>query len=88
MSDEDIREKFPIKTTPKIIGEPNYKAINKMRGGLYENTSAIPTALRGVQNCHTGLLMNTSVYESVATTGYTRPTETGPYAHHGTSNTS
>ena len=87
MSDEDIREKFPIKTIPKIIGDPNYKAINKMRGGLYANTAAIPTALRGVQNGHNGLLMDTSVYESVSTTGYTRPTETGPYAQHGTSDT-
>ena len=87
MSDEDIREKFPIKTTPKIIGEPNYKAINKMRGGLYANTAATHTALRGGQNGHTCLLMNTSVYLRVATTGYTRPTETGPYAQHGTSNT-
>ena len=31
--------------------------------------------------------MDTAVYESVATTGYTRPTETGLYAQHGTSDT-
>ena len=84
---EYIRAKFPIKTIPKIIGETTYKAINKMRGGLYANTAAIPTALRGVQNGHNGLLMDTSVYESVSTTGYTRPTEPGPYAQHGTGKT-
>ena len=47
MSDEDIREKFPIKTIPKIIGEPTYKATNKLMEGLYANTAAILTALRG-----------------------------------------
>ena len=31
MSVEDIRAKFPIKTIPKIIDEPTYKAINKLR---------------------------------------------------------
>ena len=87
MSDEDIREKFPIKNIPNIIGEPTYKAINKLRGGLYVNAAVIPTTLRGGQNGHTGLIMDTAVYESVATNGYTRPTETGPYAQHGTSNT-
>ena len=87
MSDEDIRKKFPIKTIPNIIGEPTYKAINKMRGGLYPNTSAIPTALRGVQNGHNGLLMDTSVYANIATTDYTIPTKTGTYAQHGTGDT-
>ena len=47
MSDEDIREKFPIKNIPNIIGEPTYKAINKLRGGLYVNAAVIPTTLRG-----------------------------------------
>ena len=44
---EDIREKFLIKTIPNIIGEPSYKAINDLRGALYENASAIPKTLGG-----------------------------------------
>ena len=44
---EDIRAKFPIKTIPKIIGEPTYKATNNLREALYANTAAIPTALVG-----------------------------------------
>ena len=44
---EDIREKFTIKTTPKIIGDPTYKAINNQREALYANASAIPTTFRG-----------------------------------------
>ena len=42
---EDIWEKFPIKTIPEIIGEPTYKAINKVREALYANASAILTTL-------------------------------------------
>ena len=30
MSVKYIRDKFPIKTTPGIIGETTYKAINKV----------------------------------------------------------
>ena len=88
MSDEDIREKFPIKTIPKIIGEPTYKAINKLMEGLYANASTIPTTLRGGRNGHIGLLVDTSVYENIATADYKRPTDPGPYEQHGTSNTS
>ena len=41
------RAKPPIKTIPKIIGEPNYKAINEMREALYANSSATSTSLGG-----------------------------------------
>ena len=44
---EYIRAKFPIKTIPKIIGDPTYKAINNQREALYANASAIPTTFRG-----------------------------------------
>ena len=59
MSVEDIREKFPIKNIPKIIGEPTYKAINKLREALYANAATIPMMLRGRRNGHIGLLMDT-----------------------------
>ena len=84
---EDIREKFTIKTTPKIIGDPTYKAINDLREALYANAATIPTMLGGARNGHIGLLMDTSVYANIATTDYTIPTETGTYAQHGTGDT-
>ena len=44
---KDIRETFPIKTIPNIIGEPTYKAINELREALYANAAAIHTMLGG-----------------------------------------
>ena len=74
---------IPIKTTPKIIGEPTYKAINELQEALYANVAVIPTTLGGGQNVHIGLLMDASVYANVASTVYERPEEPGPYAQHG-----
>ena len=65
---EDIREKFTIKTTPKIIGDPTYKAINNLREALYANASAIPTTLEEGCNGHIGLPMDALVYSKVSTT--------------------
>ena len=47
MSVENIMAKFPIKNDLEIIGEPTYKAINKLREVLYANASTIPTMLGG-----------------------------------------
>ena len=44
---QEVRDKFPIKTTPNRIGELTYKAINELRGALYANAANIPTMLRG-----------------------------------------
>ena len=47
-----------------------------------------PPSLRHSEgrNVHIGLLMDTSVYVIVATTGCTRPTNPGPYTKHGPGN--
>ena len=83
MSVEDIRAKFPIKNILRIIGDPTYKAINKLREDMYANAAAIPKNLGGGRYFHIGLLMDTAVYANVATTAYARPTDPGPYAQHG-----
>ena len=44
---EDARDKIPINTITNIIGDPNYKAINYLRGELYSNADAIPKTLGG-----------------------------------------
>ena len=44
---KDIRAKFSTKTIPGIIGDPAYKAINKLREVMYANEAAIPTTLGG-----------------------------------------
>ena len=80
---KDIRAKLPIKMILGIIGNPTYKAINKLREALYANAAAIPKNLRGGRYVHIGLLMDTAVYANVATTAYARPTDPGPYAQHG-----
>ena len=84
MSVEDIRAKLHIKDIPRIICEPTYKAINKLRENLYKNVAAIPMMLGEWRNGHIGLLMDAAVYDNVTTTAYARPTDSGPYAQHGT----
>ena len=86
MSVKEIRAKFPIKTILKILGEPNYKAINELIEVLYANAASIPTTLGGGRNGHIGLLMDVAVYDNAATTSYARPTDPGPYAQHSTGN--
>ena len=83
MSVKYIIAKLPIKTIPRIIGEPTYKDINNLWKVMYANASAIPTTLRGGRNGHIGLLMDASVYSNVATVAYTRPTEKFTCAQHG-----
>ena len=80
---KDIRAKLPIKMILGIIGNPTYKAINKLREALYANAAAIPKMLRGGCNGHIGLLIDASVYGNVATKAYASPTEPVPYAQHG-----
>ena len=86
MSVEDIRAKLHIKDIPRIICEPTYKAINKLRENLYKNVAAIPMMLGEWRNGHIGLLMDAEVYDNVTTADYARPTDPGPYAHHGPDN--
>ena len=86
MSVEEIREKLPIKNIPAIVGEPTYKAINKVREALYENSGAIPTTLGRERNGHIGLIMYAEVYANVLTMAYASPTEPGSYSQHGTGN--
>ena len=54
---------------------------------MYANKSAIPMTPRRGRNGHIRLIMDTEVYVNLSTTAYTRPTEPGPYAQHGVSNT-
>ena len=80
---KDIRVKFTIKTIPAIIGEPTYKAINEVQEALYANSAATPTTLGGGRNGHIGLIMDAVFYANTSITAYTRPTEAGLYAQHG-----
>ena len=82
-----IREKSPIKTTLKIIGDPTYKAIKKLREAMYSNAAAISTTIGGGRNGHIGLIMDTSVYANITAFAYVRPADPGPYAQHGFSDT-
>ena len=90
MSVEYIRAKFRIKTTPNIIGDPTYKAINDTRDVLCANAAAVPMTLGGRgggRNGHIGLIMDAAVYKNLYKSGYTRPAEPGTYAQHGSGNT-
>ena len=44
---DDIVSKFPIKTLPKIDGEPTYESINTIIQMLYVNTATSPTKMGG-----------------------------------------
>ena len=84
MSVEYVRVDLPIKTTPNIIIEPAYKAINDLREVMYANAAAILTKFGGGRgNGHIGLLTDAAIYANVTNTGYTRTADMGPYAHHG-----
>ena len=83
ISVKGIREKFPIKTTPEIIGEPTYKAINEVQMVMYINAASILTTLGGGRNRHIGLIIDAALYANASTTSYAKPTNPVPYAHRG-----
>ena len=78
LSMDKIIAKFPMKTLPIILGEPDYASINTMVQFLYGNAASLPTTLGGGQHGHIRLIMTHLLYATLApTTAYTAPIDPG-----------
>ena len=81
---DDVVAKFPMKTMPKIDGEPDYGNINTMMQLLYGNTTSLPTTLGGGQHGHISIIMTPQLYTTLANTPYESPTNNGITPTHAT----
>ena len=77
LSVDDVVAKFPMKTMPKIDGEPDYGNINTMMQLLYDNAASLPSTLGGGQHGHIGIIMTPQLYTTLANTPYKSPTHPG-----------
>ena len=59
---DDIISKFPIKTLPKIDGEPTYESINAIMQMLYANAATSSTTMGGGTHGHIWLIMKPALY--------------------------
>ena len=84
LSVDDIVAKFPMKTMPKIDGEPDYININTMMQLLYGNAASIPMTLGGGQHGHIGIIVNPQLYTTLANTTYESPPNPGITPTHAT----
>ena len=77
LSVDDVVAKFPMKTMPKIDGEPNYRNINTMMQLLYDKAASLLSPLGGGQHGHIGIIMTPKLYTTLANTTYKIPTHPG-----------
>ena len=77
LSVDDVVSKFPIKTMPKINGEPDYNTINTMMQLLYGNAASLPTSLGGGHHGHIGIIRTPQLYTTLATMPYESPPNLG-----------
>ena len=75
---DDIVSKFPIKTLPKIDGEPTYESINAIMQMLYANAATSPTTMGGGTHGHIGLIMKPALYRTLSDVPYSIPVDPGP----------
>lgn len=82
---DDIVAKFPIKTLPRIVGEPEYSTINDLVQTLYGNAATLETTLGGGNHGHIGLIMKPQLYATLSGTPYAAPNDPGatPTIPHG-----
>ena len=77
LSVDDVVSNFPIKTMPKIDGEPDYNNINTMMQLLYGNAASLLTTLVGGQHGHIVIIMTLHLYTNLANTPYDSPPDPG-----------
>ena len=75
---DKIVSKFPIKTLPRIDGEPAYKSINEMMQILYANAATLSTTMGGGTHGHIGLIMKPELYRTLSDILYVIPVDPGP----------
>jgi hypothetical protein len=81
LSVDDIVAKFPVKTLPRILGEPDYANISGMIERLYGNAASLPSPLGGGAHGHIGILMSVPLYATLSATNYIDPTDPGATPH-------
>ena len=84
LSVDDVVAKFPMKTMPKIDGEPDYRNINMMMQLLYGKAASLPTLLGGGKYGHIGIIMTPQLYTTLANTPYESPPDHGITPNHAT----
>ena len=70
---DDIVAKFPLKTLPRIDGEPTYESINAMMQMLYANAATLSTTKGGGMHGHIGLIMKPELYTTLSAVPYDIP---------------
>ena len=70
---DKIVTKFPVKSIPRIKGEPNYESINKVIHILYRNTATLATPFGVGAHEHVGLIMKPEIYATLSETPYLAP---------------
>ena len=75
---DDIVSKFPIKTLPRIDGEPTYESINNIMKILYANEATLPTTMGGGTHGHIGIIMKPELYSTLSEIPYAIPLDPGP----------
>ena len=75
---DDIVSKFPVKTLPKLDGEPTYENINSLMQMLYANAATLTSTMGGGKHGHIGLIMKPALYRTLSTTPYETPVDPGP----------
>ena len=84
LSVDEVVAKFPMKTMPKIDGEPDYGNINTMMWLLYVNAASLPTTLVGVQHGHIGIIVTPQLCATLANMPYESPPDPGITPTHAT----
>ena len=84
LSVDDGVAKFPMKTMPKINGEPDYGNINTIMQLLYGNATSLLTTLGRGKYGHIGIIMTPQLYTTLENTPYKSPPDPGITPTHAT----
>lgn len=77
---DSLKEKMPHQVLTKIIGEPDYTSLKKLRSEVKANASAIHSTLGGGANGHLGLVVTPVAYARVSGTPWVQPAHPGDIA--------
>eukprot|EP00957_Ditylum_brightwellii_P133274 10162302-Ditylum_brightwellii.AAC.1 len=62
---DDMKARFPNKSTTCFDGKPNYHSINAFCMQLYSNAGAIPTGLGGGRHGHSYVYLKLNVWKKI-----------------------
>ena len=79
LSIDTIREKMPHPSLTRIIGEPDYQALDKLYKQLKANAYAIHSTLGGGNHGHLGMILTPANYTRHSQTPWVTPNHPGPF---------